>query len=248
MGTTTAPEPTRPAVDDGVWTAWRRTAAIGLAAAIAADVGLMLVHGELVPPLLVFGVIGLVGIGLLPRTGRTGPVLVGLAALVPLAVGLPFVLPGLPHPDSPVDFLHGVATLTFRPLAVVAVVATLRGAVPRGARPAGVVAAAIAGTAVVVSGVATVATASDEVQADDVRLAATDSVWSSDVQATRGATVAVVNDDPYRHTFTVDGTDLDVELPAGTTRRIQLDLPAGAYTLRCDVPGHEAMLADLNVD
>lgn len=249
MSTRTAPS-TQPRTHDRTigWTAWRRLAAVSLAAAVVADVGLMAVHTEVVPPLVAFGLVGLTGAVLLPRGGRSGPILVGLAALVPLLVGAPLFLPGLAHPASPVDFLHGAATLLFRGTALGSVVALLRGATDGGARPVGASLAVLAAVAVAVSGIAALTVPSDSARAGDVAIGAEASRWSDgDITVASGGAIIVDNGDPFRHTFTVDAVGLDVELPANTARRIVLDVEPGSYTLRCAVPGHEDMLATIDV-
>ena len=38
------------------------------------------------------------------------------------------------------------------------------------------------------------------------------------------------------------GQDIKQELPGGTSRRIEVNLPAGTYRFFCDVPGHESIM------
>lgn len=230
------------------WTPWRRLAVLSLLAAVVADVALMAVHSEIVPPLVGFGVVGVIGAVLLPRGGRSGPVLVGLAGLVPLVVGAPFYLPGLAHPASPVDFLHGTATLLFRGVALGSAIVVLRGTTDRGARRTGIALAAAAATTLAVSTIAVLTISSDVARAGDMPIGAEDSRWTEErIAVAAGGGVVVDNADAFRHTFTLESTGLDVELPANTTRRIVLDVEPGVYTLRCAVPGHERMLAEVEV-
>ncbi|MDP3892525.1 cupredoxin domain-containing protein [Nocardioides sp.] len=51
----------------------------------------------------------------------------------------------------------------------------------------------------------------------------------------------VENRDPVRHTFTIEQLGIDVELPAGTNRRVEFTALAGTYAFHCTVPGHESM-------
>jgi plastocyanin len=67
------------------------------------------------------------------------------------------------------------------------------------------------------------------------------------IAAATGDTLFVDNRDLFRHTFTVEGTDLDVELPATQGVRIPLELAPGSYEVVCAVPGHEFMQASLEV-
>jgi uncharacterized cupredoxin-like copper-binding protein len=59
--------------------------------------------------------------------------------------------------------------------------------------------------------------------------------------------VFVDNRDFFRHTFTVEETSIDVELPARQGARVPVDLPAGTYAVVCPVPGHEFMASTLTV-
>jgi uncharacterized cupredoxin-like copper-binding protein len=62
------------------------------------------------------------------------------------------------------------------------------------------------------------------------------------------ALVGVDNSHIFRHSFTVEETDIDVELPALQAVRVPIDLAAGTYTVICDVPGHEEMTGVLIVE
>lgn len=65
------------------------------------------------------------------------------------------------------------------------------------------------------------------------------------VTVDRGDGIWVDNRDGIRHTFTVEGLDLDLEIPALKARRIDVEGPAGTYQVICTVPGHENMMATL---
>lgn len=53
--------------------------------------------------------------------------------------------------------------------------------------------------------------------------------------------VFVDNKDPIRHTFAIEALDIEVELPANTARRVEINAPPGAYDFLCTVPGHDQM-------
>ncbi len=55
------------------------------------------------------------------------------------------------------------------------------------------------------------------------------------------------NRDGVRHTFTVVGTDLDLNVPGNSAGRMDIALEPGTYQVICDVPGHQAMTLDLTV-
>ena len=69
---------------------------------------------------------------------------------------------------------------------------------------------------------------------------------SDPAPGTGGGSLAVDSADPLRHTFTVLGTDVDVELPASRSVRTVVDLPAGTYDYICDITGHESMTGTLS--
>jgi len=61
--------------------------------------------------------------------------------------------------------------------------------------------------------------------------------------------IVVKNDDPARHTFTVDALGIDVELGPRDERLILLDSPPpGTYEFRCRITGHERMKGILRVE
>jgi plastocyanin len=51
----------------------------------------------------------------------------------------------------------------------------------------------------------------------------------------------VSNDDLFWHTFTIEGTDVDVRLASRSNRRIEVDLAPGTYQIVCRIPGHESI-------
>jgi uncharacterized cupredoxin-like copper-binding protein len=57
----------------------------------------------------------------------------------------------------------------------------------------------------------------------------------------------VDNQDPFHHTFVIDGTDVREVLVASSSVRVPVDLAPGSYRFWCDVPGHESMEGVLDV-
>jgi plastocyanin len=64
---------------------------------------------------------------------------------------------------------------------------------------------------------------------------------------TAGSGIWMENRDGVRHTFTVEGTDLDLNVPGDSAGRTDLDLDPGTYQVICGVPGHEAMSMQLTI-
>ncbi len=55
----------------------------------------------------------------------------------------------------------------------------------------------------------------------------------------------VKNEDSTKHTFTIDGTDVDIRLDGGTSGEKETDLDAGTYEWHCSI--HSSMKGTLTV-
>jgi plastocyanin len=221
---------------------------IWLTAAIAAtDLLFFALIAEVIPPLAVGAVLTAVGIVVVRRAPRAGVVVLGITNLVLLVGNAPFAIDHLTHPASALDFTHAVVGSLGRVLAVAATVGAWRGASSEGARRLGVAAVGLAAATILVAAVAMLTTSGDDPETDDVPVAVEEAAFPARIAATTGDTLFVDNRDLFRHTFTVEGTDLDVELPATQGVRIPLELAPGSYEVVCAVPGHEFMQAALEV-
>jgi plastocyanin len=78
----------------------------------------------------------------------------------------------------------------------------------------------------------------------DVALEAFEFEFSEeDLSADAGeVTVAVTNDDPVLHTFTIDELDVHVDLPAQETAAVTFDAEPGEYRFYCAITGHEELM------
>lgn len=63
--------------------------------------------------------------------------------------------------------------------------------------------------------------------------------------ATAGATITIVNDDPFSHTFSDAGGAFNVSLGGGATATLTVDEP-GSYNIVCQI--HSQMQATLTVN
>ena len=75
--------------------------------------------------------------------------------------------------------------------------------------------------------------------------------WDSDIITLEAGSsgIWVDNQDGIRHTFTVPELDIDLEIPAFTAQRIDIEgAVPGEYQVICTVPGHELMTATLVVE
>lgn len=225
-----------------------RFVAGGLLLLVALFVAVQLLAGEFIPPLavpaLIYGALGVVLVRRRPRWLLAG--VAGLAA-VHLATSVPFLAGGLAHPETPASFVPDALILIAGLTVAAGALLGLRAA-PFDRRPLAVVATMVAAGAVAVSMVATAGVESDALQADDVAVEAAGSQFPERVEVSADATVLWVdNQDPFRHTLVVEGTDVHTELPGSTAVRVATDLPAGTYRFFCDVAGHERMEGELVV-
>lgn len=227
---------------------WRGLLTTAAVTITLAQVVLMAIAGIVIPPLAVFAVLPLVGLGMLSRWERTGAGFLAVLGTFLVLGNIPFIVPALSHPESPVDFLHIAFTLVPSLAMVVAGVALLRG---RSGSPRRL---AIGGATVltlmaVVSVVAALGTTSDTFDPTDVELVARDVTWQPTAPtAATGETLHVDNEDLFHHTFTIEELDIDVQLPASTARDVSLaGIEPGTYDFVCAVPGHEAMTGTIVV-
>lgn len=222
---------------------------VGLAELMVA-LAVLVVNGAFILPVAAFAVAFLVGLVLLVRPGAAGPTTIGVVSVLFVIGNIPYALDDLAHPDS---------FATFFPAAV-GVVAGIAGGVGllgfrrrwsvRAAARTGLVSSVVLLLALGVGLYATLTVEDDSAQEGDLALTADGTDWVPDTltaAAPGEIAVFIQNDDPFRHTFTIDGLDVDVELPADTDRRVTFTAASGEYEFRCTVPGHEDMTGTLTV-
>ena len=222
----------------------------GLLLLAAVFVALQVIAGEITPfwglPAVIYLLLAL---AVLWRAPRWLLIVAIVLPVVQVATSLPFMLPGFSHPETPASFLPDV----FIVIGSVAVAAGAATALPRRAerrarRPIGITAAVLAVAAMVTSVVAAGGVTSAAQQAGDVMVQAANVDYPDSVMVDQGGTLFVRNDDPFRHTFVVEGTDIRTELPGSAAARVHVNLTPGTYTFFCDVTGHEdAMSGTLTV-
>lgn len=226
-----------------------RFVSIALFVLAAVFVALQILAGQVTPfwgtPAAVYIVLGL---ALLWRAPRWLLIVTAVVVLLQVVTSAPFMIPGLTHPETPASFLPDVFIIVASFTVVTGAVAAVRRSEPT-RRPIALVAGAVAGAAVVLSIGATAGVASDTREAGDVAVTAADVEYPERVVVNSGAALWIDNEDPFRHTFVVEGTDVRAELPGATAVRVEADLAPGTYTFFCDVPGHEeTMRGTLSVE
>jgi plastocyanin len=96
-----------------------------------------------------------------------------------------------------------------------------------------------------VAGLTAVGLASDRngPQEGDVEVDLADTRFDPDhLEVPAGSSAFFVeNEDLFWHTFTIEGTDVDVRVASRGTHRVEADLEPGTYELVCTIPGHESV-------
>lgn len=229
--------------------AWRRVQAAGTLAISLALLSVLALSQELIPPVLIFGVLYLVIATAVWRLSGNRWVSIGGAVLVivGLAGNAPFLMEDLAHPETWGSFGPAAIMIVGAVTALGAAVMAYRSAPAEGIRSFSMATASL-GVVLVVATVALSLTASsDSAEAGDVSVVSEGAEFPETVDVASGTWLHLVNKDLLRHTFVVEDQDVKVEMPGGKDRRVQIDLPAGEYRFICDVPGHERMEGTLTV-
>lgn len=239
---------TTPTTSDAPRT-WRWLAA-GVAITFAVwAVGLSVLAGEIIPPVIIFAAIVVVFWGLTVwRPNKITWTLFGVLGVAIIALNFPFIIEDLSHPESPLGFNTTVLPLLGALLAIITSLGVLMRWSPTLATRSAIAAAGLFIVGIVVSVVATAAVEDDTAQPGDTEIVAKSVEWEPET-VTAADGVFVDNQDPVRHTFAIESLDLEIEVPASTKRRIALDaLPAGTYEFICSVPGHEDMTGTITIE
>jgi plastocyanin len=207
--------------------------------------------GEIIPPLIVFAVLWLVGAFLVGRSPKGAAILLLITFVLYLALSVPFVLPTLTVPAAGGEFILNVASLVAAILGIVSAIAVLRrrDAVPSTApRKLGMAGVAVTVLAVIVGVAAMAMYEGATAEEGDVQLVAEDIKFKQESLQATGGTVGVYveNRDSTLHTFTIDELDVDLTIPGGQTARVEFDAEPGSYTFYC-VPHESDMEGKLDV-
>lgn len=228
---------------------WLRVARVGALTIGAWSLALQLLAG-LIPPVTLIGVVFLsLSLFLRGERRRLGLVAAVLAFLA-VAGNLPMTLDELSHPSSSVAFLLTLLATSAAVVVVLAGVAAFFGWSTDSRRAVyyswgGVLALGVVVSMAAASGVESVGPRPGDVE-----------VVVSGVEFDRDRIVVPVgengfwldNRDGIRHTFTIVGTGLEIDVPGMSSQRADFDLAAGEHTVICAVPGHENMVIDLVVE
>ncbi|MEX1280728.1 MAG: hypothetical protein AB1Z55_08385 [Acidimicrobiia bacterium] len=229
---------------------WRRLGVAAAATMATWSVALQVVAGTVIPPVAAVGIAFALLATLVGRMTRTWvAVAAAVIPLLALAGNLPPIVHDLSHPEEAVVFTLTVVSV------VGALLTSLAGFMLWFRRGGSATPAAVVGTGAVVvsaivgfvasSGVESAEAAAGDVVVEtrSVQFAPTEIVFTIDATG-----VWVDNADPFPHTFTIEGTGIDLGVPGYSAQRVDVDLDPGTYLVICAVPGHEAMTATLVVE
>ena len=218
---------------------WLTLARWGAIGQIVVIVLINVLGGEIIPPLIVFGVLLGVGAAMLGRPGKVGPIVVLVISLLHLVLSAPFSIPTLFLPASWGDFVLTVASIVYTVLAIVGAIGALRSdpAARSGApRRAWTIGLAVLALSILIAAVSAFTFEDDEFQEGDVRLTAADIEFDpTTLEAEAGeVTVFIENEDSTYHTFTSEDLDVDEAIPAGAAVRVTFTVDgAGTYEFEC---------------
>jgi plastocyanin len=163
---------------------------------------------------------------------------------------VPVIVDDLVHIDSAPTFVLTVVSVLAAVVAVVAGLGVFFGWNTTPIRAVAVGAGAVLAIGMVVSVTASLNTTSDAAVAGDVEVIAQSISFSPDPVVMSGGAggVWIDNKDGIYHTFTIEDLDIDVEIPALKSRRVDLEAAPGTYAYICTVPGHESMTGTLIIE
>ena len=234
----------------GGWT-WTRLLTIATIATIVGLIVLFILAG-IIPPLLIFGVLLIVGVVLLRAKTKPAAILLLIVHLAMFGTSLPFTIPSLMVPASAIDFSLTLFLAVLNLVGVAASIAVLRGLGDEAStfpRTLGTVALVVILIGVAVAVYSSVTYDSAVAQEGDIRLVTQDTDFSdTSLQADEGTvSVYVDNNDGTTHTFTIEELDVDLEIPGGKAARVTFEAEQGSYDFIC-VPHEEDMQGNLTIE
>lgn len=230
---------------------WRRLAiGSGLAMALWA-IALQTLAGALIPELALIGtVFAALGVWAGRSSRRWVHATAAVLPLLALGANAEQIAHDLSHPEAAGLFVLGVLSVSAGLLLSIAGFMLWASRRDRAAWPLVTIAGGLLVVATSVGLVAAGTVESVEASPGDVPVQTKLLEFGpSEIVVPAGATgIWVENLDPGGHTFSVGGTDIDLEIPANSSQRVDVDLVPGSYSVFCAIPGHESMTATLIVE
>lgn len=196
----------------------------------------------IIPPLVVFAVVWLIGVIWLGRASKGPAILLLVGFIAFLILSAPFIIPTLVVPASAGDFILNLASLLAVLLGITAAISVLRRRDDTSGLPRTLSRAAI-GLFVIGAAVSVFSTVTYDdavAQEGDIQLATQDIEFdNTSLEGEAGEiSVFIENQDSTLHTFTIEELDVHLDIPASKSARITFTAEPGTYEFIC-VP-HEA--------
>ena len=207
--------------------------AIGHSVALLAG---MVLIGELIPPIVVFAVLFLLGAFLTRRGGRAGPIMLAVFSVAVIALNSPFIIEAVEVPASTADFLLATVSTALALGVLIASIGTLRRTAPSRAPRAIAMGLGLVFIALVGVAVAARAAYDQPVAASgDITLVTEDTEFAPGTISSENGetTIFVENKDNTLHTFTIEELGVDLQIPGKATARVSFDAGTGAYEFVC---------------
>jgi plastocyanin len=230
----------------GGWKSFLRTCAIASVIVVA----LINIFAGIIPPLIVFALLWVIGLFWLAKATKGPAILLLVVLVLYMALSLPFILPAMMVPASAGDFILNLAAVLAAIGGVVAAIFVIRGRVEPSDSPRTLgrvlIGLFVVGTLVSIFSLVTYEDAT--MQEGDVELVARDIEFEqTSLEADSGeVAVFVKNEDSTLHTFTIEELDVDLNIPAGKSARVTFDAEPGTYEFFC-VPHKEDMKGTIEI-
>ena len=214
-------------------------------------VAIINVLAGIIPPLVVFAVVWIIGVIWLGRASKGPAILLLVGFIAFLILSAPFVLPTLVVPASAGDFILNLASLLAALLGITAAIAVLRRRDDASGMPRTLGRAAI-GLFVIGAAVSVFSTITYDdavAQEGDISLVTQDIEFQDTTLEGEAGEVSVFidNKDATLHTFTIEELDVHLDIPASKSARITFTAEPGTYEFIC-VPHETDMSGTLVVE
>ena len=206
---------------------------------------------DVIPPLVVFAILMLIGLLWLRRGTKAPAMLLMITHALHIILGLPFIAPTLAVPASAGDFIVNVALLLAGLTGFAAAIRVLirRPGSTAAPKKLGRAAVALFAVAAIFSVVSMLRYEDASVEQGDIRLTTENLAFSETVLETQGGQVSLHlnNLDDTVHTFTIDELGVNLGVPASGSGRTTFEAEPGTYEFYC-APHREDMKGTLYVD
>lgn len=211
---------------------------------------LQILAGHLIPPVALVGAGFALMAGLLRRPSRWTGLMVAGAATLALVGNAPVVVEQFTRPASGPEFILNTIVTSSGLVVILSGMAAFRAWPTRPIRHAKAAWMVTVTAGAVIAFVASAGVESVQPASGDIQVAAEGVAFDRDVISVPAGRVAffVDNHDPFHHTFTIRGTDQQIDLPALSAQRGEFELQPGVYEVFCDILGHENMVIELLVE